>query len=79
MRRRDIWFLLDHQLWPKVSYGLCTLSAPWKELDGCLMNKWWQIVPMGGLIRSAPREIRDTDMGFYGAGCPHVRIECMVA
>ena len=79
MRRRDIWFLLDHQLWPKVSYGLCTISAPWKELDGCLKNKWWQIVPMGGLIRSAPRDIRDTDKGFYGAGCPHVGIECMVA
>ena len=79
MRRRDIWFLMDHQLWPKVSYGLCTLSAPWKELDGCLKNKWWQIVPMGGLIRSAPKEIRDTNTGFYGAGCPHVGVECMIA
>ena len=22
LRRRDVWFLLDHQLWPKVRYGL---------------------------------------------------------
>ena len=34
---------------------------------------------MGGLIRSAPRDVRNTDIGFYGAGCPHVGIECMVA
>ena len=79
LRRRDVWFLLEHQLWPKVGYGISSLSAPWKELDGCLRNKWWQIVPMGGLIRTAPREVRDMDIGFYGAGCPHVGIECLTA
>ncbi len=50
MRRRDVWFLLDRQLWPKVGYGLSSLSAPWKELEGCLKSQWWQLVPMGGLI-----------------------------
>ena len=74
LRRRDVWFLLDHQLWPKVGYGLCSVAAPWKELDGCLNNKWWQLVPMGGLIQTAPREMRDMSIGFYGAGCPHVGI-----
>ncbi len=34
---------------------------------------------MEGLIRSDPREISDTKTGFYGAGCPHVGIECMIA
>merc|ERR1711966_10608 len=34
---------------------------------------------MGGLIRTAPREGRDLDAGFYGAGCPHVGIECLIA
>ena len=78
LRRRDVWFLMDHQLWPKVGYGISSLSAPWKDLDGCLRTKWWQIVPMGGLIRTAPAAIRDTDIGFYGAGCPHVGVECFV-
>ena len=36
-------------------------------------------MPQGGLRRSAPHHIRDMDMGFYGAGCPHVGIECLVA
>ena len=34
---------------------------------------------MGGLIRTAPREMRDMSIGFYGAGCPHVGIECFIA
>ena len=38
-RQRDVWFLMDHQLWPKIWYGLCSLSAPWKQLDGCLRQK----------------------------------------
>ena len=56
-RQRDIWFLMEHQLWPKVGYGLFSLSLPWQELDGCLRRQWWQIGPMGGLIRSAPHQI----------------------
>ena len=78
LRRQNIWFLLEHQLWPKVGYGISSLSAPWKELNGCLCNKWWQIVPMGGLIRTAPAAVRHTDAGFYGTGCPHVGVECFV-
>ena len=72
----NIWFLLDHQLWPKVGYGLCSISATWRELDDCLCQKWWQIVPMGGLICSASHQIRDTNVGFYGAGCPYMGIKC---
>ena len=79
LSRRDVWFLLDNQLWPRVGYGLSSVTATWKELDGVLRTKWWQMVPMGGLRRSAPHQIRDTNIGFYGAGCPHVGIECLIA
>ena len=33
---------------------------------------------MGGLRRSTPYQIRDMNIGFYGAGCPHVGIECLI-
>ena len=33
---------------------------------------------MGGIIRSAPREVRQMSKGFYGAGCPHPGVECLV-
>ena len=73
-RQRDVWFLIDHQLWPTVGYGLCSLSAPWNHLDGCLRQKWWQLVPTGGLVCSAPHQIRDTSIGLYRTGCPHMGI-----
>ena len=69
---------MDHQLWPKVGYGLCSLSAPWKQLDGYLRQTWWQLVPLGGLVRSASRHIRDTRIGRYGTGCPHTGVECLL-
>ena len=34
--------------------------------------------PYGGIIRSDPSQIRDTDVGFYGGDCKHVGIECLV-
>ena len=30
LSQRGVWLLLDNQLWPKVGYGLCNVSAPWK-------------------------------------------------
>ena len=55
LQRRDIWFLLDHQLWPRLICGICGMSAPWKKLETCLKRVWWKLLPLGGLIRSAPR------------------------
>ncbi len=34
--------------------------------------------PHGGIIRSAPSRIRDTEIGFYEGGCKNVGIECLV-
>ena len=75
---RYIWFLLDHQLWPRLGYGICSISAPRKKLRTCLKIVWWQLLPLGGVIRSAPREIRQMSKGFYGAGCQHPGVECFV-
>ena len=33
---------------------------------------------MRGLIRATPAEIQDTDLGFYGTGCPHMDTECLI-
>ena len=27
LMQRDIWVLVDHQLWPRLSYGLCSVEA----------------------------------------------------
>ena len=77
--RRDIWFLVQHQFWPKVSYGLCSNTASFSQLMLCLKKQYWQLIPLGGIIRTAKAPIRQMSRGFYGAGCPHVGIECAVA
>ena len=34
-------------------------------------------MPLGGIIRSAPKEIRQVDKGLYGDGCPHLGVESL--
>ena len=76
--RRDIWFLLERQLWMGLKYGLCCHSSEWRFLEKVLHKQWHQLVPMGGVIRSAPVPLRQLDAGFFGIGCPHVGVECFV-
>lgn len=79
VQRRNLWFLLDASFWPKVSYGLnCNLSS-FEVLSECLQKQWYQILPMGGIKRSVKKGIRQLSRGFYGAGCPHPGVECLVA
>ena len=78
LQRRDIWFLVDRQLWPKLGYGLCSVIALWKDLVQVFKKTWWQLILLSGVIRSAPRDLRQLSRGFYGIGCPHPGVECFV-
>ena len=54
LRRRDVWFLVDHQLWPKLSYGLCSVETPWKILEKVLVKRWYDVLSLrGGLARGS--------------------------
>jgi hypothetical protein len=79
LSRRNIWFMLDKQFWPRVSYGLCAVSALYQELSECLMKTYYRIHPQGGVRRMARRGIRQLDRGFYGIGCLHPAVECLLA
>ena len=78
LQRRDILFVLDLQLWPRLGYGICSISATWKKLETCLKRVWWKLLPLGGVIRSAPRELRQMSKGLYGSGFPHPGVECFM-
>jgi hypothetical protein len=62
-----------------VSYGLCAVSASYEDLLECLMKVYYQKHPQGGIRSSARRGIRQLGLGFYGVGCPHPVIECLIA
>jgi hypothetical protein len=78
LRRSDVWFLLDCQFWPRVGYGLCCNPSEHKQLEDCLSKQYFELLPLGGVIRTAPRVVRQLGKGFYGAGCPHPGVECFI-
>ena len=78
LKIRYLWFLLEKQFWPKVRYGLCGNTASFNQLEDCLQRQYWQIMPLVGIVRSAPKEIRQFDKGFYGYGCPHLGVKSLV-
>ena len=79
LSRRDVWFMSEIQLWPRLGYGICNNTASWDELDSCL-NIWYgKIGRKGGIRLSSPKILRTLDRGFYGVGLPHPGLECFVA
>jgi hypothetical protein len=72
LRRRDIWFLMDCQFWPKVGFGLSCSMARLAELEDCLQKEYYNLIRMGGVIRTAPAVSRQLGKGFFGIGCPNV-------
>ena len=53
-------------------------TASFAQLGDYIKRQYWQIMLIGGIIRSAPKEIRQVDKGFYGAICPHLVVESLV-
>ena len=70
--------MVDCQLWPRVGYGISNNVATWGELDTCMQRIYWQLVARGGVRRTAPVALRQLDRGFYGIGCPHPGVECLI-
>ena len=61
-----------------MRYDLCGNTASFAQLEDCPQRQYWQIMPLGGIIRSEPKAIRQVDKGLYGAGCPHLGFERLV-
>ena len=48
------------------------------ELESVLFPFYGAMLPLGGIVQTAPKEIRQLDRGFYGAGLPHPGVEAIV-
>jgi hypothetical protein len=75
---RNVWFMVDCQVWPQFGYGFCNNTASWGELEDCMQRAYWQLIPWKGVRRSAPVALRQLDKGCYGIGCPHPGVECLI-
>jgi hypothetical protein len=74
-----MWMLEDKKLWPKVGFGIGVCSASYMELTECLMKQYYNLVPLDRIWHSANCMVFQLDCGFYGVGCPHPAVECLVA
>ena len=78
LRPRDFHISVARKFWPKVKYGLCSNTASFQDLTSAMHRPYYRMAPIGGLIRSARRELRFLDTGFYGLGLPHWGIEALI-
>ncbi len=67
------------QFWPWVGYNLCNLTVSYKELEQALHRQYYQILLLGGIIRTAPLDWRMVNAGFYCPGLPHPGVEAIIA
>jgi hypothetical protein len=79
LHRCNVWFLLKVQFWPRIGYGLCSLTATFHELEYALHRQYYQILPLCGVVRSTPVDSHLIDAGFFGVGLPHLGVEALIA
>ena len=53
--------------------------ASYEEFKNALQRQYYQILPLGGVIRMAQLNCRMVDAGFYCSGLPHPDVEALIA
>jgi hypothetical protein len=79
LHRRNVWFSMKFQLVPRIVYGLCSSTASFDDLSNALRKQYYQILPLGGVVRTANTDSRMIAPGFFGIGLPHLGVEALVA
>jgi hypothetical protein len=59
--------------------SLCASTATFDELEASLQQQYYQILPLGGVVRTAPLDCQMVDAGFYCPGLPHLGVEALIA
>ncbi len=49
------------------------------ELENALHKQYYQILPLGGVVRTTTVASRTIDTVFFGVGLPHLGVEALVA
>jgi hypothetical protein len=79
LHRRNVWFLLKVQLWPRIGYGICSSTATFQEFCTALHQKYYQILPLGGIVCTTTVETCTINSGFFGVGLLHLGVEELIA
>jgi hypothetical protein len=55
LHKQNVWFLMDKQFWPKVVYGIGTVSAPFQELEDGIIHTYYDMLLIGGVRKSVQK------------------------
>jgi hypothetical protein len=75
----NVLFLLKIKFFHRISYGLCSSTASFQELEHALHRPYYQILPLGGIVCTVTVRSRTLDVGFFGVGLPHLGVEALFA
>jgi hypothetical protein len=78
LHSHNFWFLMDKQFLPRVYSGISSITAPFEELEECMMRTYYDFLPVSGMRWLVNRELRQMDRGFY-EGLPYPGVECFNA
>jgi hypothetical protein len=78
LHKCNLWFLLDKQFWPWVSFEISSICAPFAVLEECLMQTYFDMLSFCGIRKLVSKDIWHIGRGFYGVGPPHRGVECFV-
>jgi hypothetical protein len=79
LHRCHVWFSMKFQLVLRIVYGLCSSTASFDDLSNALRKQYYQILPLGGVVRTANTDSRMIAPGFFGIGLLHLGVEALVA
>jgi hypothetical protein len=74
----NVCLLLKIQFFHRISYGLCSFTATFQELKHVLHCKYYQILPLGGIVHTTSVRSRTIDAGFFGVGLSHLGVEALI-
>jgi hypothetical protein len=63
----------------KDNYGICSSTATFDELSMALHQQYYQILPLGCVVRTTTVKSHTINLGFYGIGLPHLGVEALIA
>jgi hypothetical protein len=75
----NVWYLLKIQFFPRISYGLCSSTTTFKELEYALHHQYYQILSLGGIVCTTTVRSRTFDVGFFGVGLLYLEVEALIA
>jgi hypothetical protein len=62
-----------------VGYRLCSSTASFQDLEKALHKQYYQLLSLGGIVRTTPVESRRIDTGFFKIGLLHLGVEALIA